>query len=101
MELSYSNRPYNKVDYFPLSNGLVDVFLHKNERTEEDEEGNTVYVAEEIYFQVGQTITKEYIEENFETYWENKGEIIISTPTLEERIEALEILEIERIFGGI
>lgn len=99
MELSYSNRPYNKVDYFPLSNGLVDVFLHKNERTEEDEEGNTVYVAEEIYFQVGQTITKEYIEENFDYMWDVEKNI--TEPTLESRLKAAEDVILFLLIGGI
>ena len=86
MQISYSPKPYNRVDYFPLPNGHADVFLHRNETTETDEEGNIQYVAEEVYFQIEQSVTKETIEENFETYWENKGEII-STPTLPEPTE--------------
>jgi len=102
MEKTYSPKPFNiPIDYYLLPNGKADVFLYRNQTVGVDEEGETQYVVDKMYFQVEQSTTKEYIEENFETYWENKGEIIISTPTLEERIEALEILELERIFGGI
>lgn len=102
MEKTYSPKPFNiPIDYYPLPNGKADVFLYRNQTIEVDEEGNEQYVADKIYFQVEQSTTKEYIEENFETYWENKGEVIINKPTLEERIEVLELLELERIFGGI
>lgn len=100
MQISYKDRPHNKVDYYPLLNGYADVFLHKNEKMETDEEGNVQYVAEEIYFQIEQSVTKEYIESNFDYMW-NDAEKAIEEPTLEERIRALETIELERILGGI
>ena len=69
MQISYSPKPHNRVDYFPLPNGHADVFLHRNETTETDEEGNIQYVAEEVYFQIEQSVTKEMIEENFDYMW--------------------------------
>jgi hypothetical protein len=69
VQISYSPKPHNRVDYFPLPNGHADVFLHRNETTETDEEGNIQYVAEEVYFQIEQSVTKETIEENFDYMW--------------------------------
>lgn len=71
MQLSYSSKPHNKVDYFPLPNGFADVFLHKNQMTETDEEGNICYVAEEVYFQIEQTVTQKQIEDNFDYWWKD------------------------------
>lgn len=69
MQVSESYKRHNKVDYFPLPNGLADVFLHRNETTKADEEGNTIYIAEEVYFQAKQSITKDQIEQNFDNMW--------------------------------
>ena len=90
MEIAQSYKPFKKINYYPLGDGLVDVFLHKNEKTEVDEEGNTVYKAEEVYFQTRSNITKETIEENFESYWENEGERVVTKLSAVERIEMLE-----------
>jgi len=99
MQLSHKGAPHNKVDYFPLPNGFADVFLHRNEAEETDEEGNVQYVAEEVYFQIEQSVTKEQIEENFEYMW-NDAEKTVSVPTAKERIEALEVAMLEMILGG-
>ena len=66
MQLSYKDKPHNKLDYFALPNGYADVFLHRNEKIETDDEGNTQYIAEETYFQIEQSVTKEQIESNFD-----------------------------------
>lgn len=87
MQLSYKDKPHNKVDYFLLPNGNADVFLHKNEAIETDSEGNIQYVAEEIFFQTKET--KEEIENNFDSYW-NSVENMISEPTIEERVQTAE-----------
>ncbi len=100
MQISYKDRPHNKVDYYPLPNGYADVYLHKNEKTETDDEGNIQFRAEEVYFQIDQSVTKEQIENNFDYMW-NDAEKAIEEPTLEERIRALETIELERILGGI
>lgn len=83
MQLSYKDKPHNKLDYFKLPNGYADVFMRRNERVEVDEEGNKRYVAEEIYFQIEQSVTKEIIEQNFDFMW-NDVENIKPKLTLEE-----------------
>ena len=90
MELSYSNKSHERIAYYPLSNGYADVFLHRNETTVEDEDGGIQYVAEEVYFRVTKDITKEIIEESFEQYWENKGEIDVKDVSAEYRLLMLE-----------
>ena len=100
MKISYNSKPHNKVDYFLLPNGYADVFLHKNIKNETDEEGNEVYMADEVYFQIESTVTKEQIEGDFDFWWNDATNTIVE-PTLEERIQALEIMELKRILGGI
>lgn len=90
MQLSYKDKPHNKVDYYSLPSGLVDVFLHKNEVVELDEDDNKVFIAEETYFQVNKSTTKKDIEENFNLYWENKGGIKPTELSQGERISMLE-----------
>ena len=75
MQLSYKDKSHDRVEYFPLPNGYADVFLHKNERIEIDEEGSKQYVAEEVYFQIEQSITKEMIEKNFDFMWNDARHI--------------------------
>ena len=89
MQLSYKDKPHNKVDCFPLPNGYVDVFLHKNEIVETDEDGNQQYVAEEVYLQVEQSVTKQQIEGDFD-YWWNSTTEQVDEPTIEERLELAE-----------
>lgn len=100
MQLSYRYKPHNKVDYYPLPNGYADVYLHRNEKIETDDEGNTQYIAEETYFQIEQSVTKEQIESNFDYMWSD-AEKVVEEPTLEERLQALETVELERILGGV
>lgn len=90
MQIAQSHKPFNKVDYYPLQNGVVDVYLHKNNTQEVDEEGNTIHKAEEVYFQVKDSITKSTIEDDFDMYWENEGERVVNELTATERIEILE-----------
>lgn len=87
MQISRSSNPHDSVGYFPLSNGKVDVFLRRNEKAETDDEGNTVYVAEEVYFQVEESVTKKQIETDFNHYW-NRTQAL--QPNSEERLEAIE-----------
>jgi len=100
MQISYSPKPHNMVDYYPLPNGYADVFMHRNERTETDEDGNTVYAAEEAYLRVSQDITKKHIENNFGHMW-NDAENTFTEPTAEERLQALESAMLEMILGGM
>ena len=100
MQLSHKGTPHNNVDYYPLPNGFADVFLHRNEVEETDEDGNVQYVAEEVYFQIEQSVTKEQIEKNFHYMWNDAEEVILDQPTTEERIEALEMALLEVILNG-
>ncbi len=88
MQLSYKDKQHNKVDYFPLPNGYADVFLHKNEKIEVDED-NEQFVAEEIYFQVEQSVTKEQIELNFDFMWDDAEKVVVE-PIQEDRLLELE-----------
>lgn len=87
MQITQSHKPFNKVDYYPLSNGYVDVFLHKTETQETDEDGGIFFKAEEVYFQVSNTITKQDIEEGFDFYWKNEGAELEEGTLREEVIE--------------
>lgn len=94
MNIARSSTLFNSVDYYPLPNGFVDVFMHKNMRIEEDIEGNAIHIADEVYFQIDSSITKEYIENNFEYMW-NDAENSIAEPTDKEKIANLETLVLE------
>lgn len=110
MSTTQSHKTFNRVDYYSLGNGYADVFMHKNETQNVDEEGNTIYKADEVYFQIEDSTTKEIIEQNFDFMWEdaNRGhtpeltleEMVIEhgnkIVTLEETLE--ETLEV--LFGG-
>ena len=100
MQTSYSPKPHNRVDYYPLANGYADVFLHRNETEEADEDGSLVYKAEEVYFQIEQAVTKEQIEQNFDYMWQDT-EHPKATPTADERLEALEQAMLELVLGGV
>ena len=97
MQISRSYKQHNTIDYYVLPNGKKDVFLHKNETTELDEENNPIYVAEEVYFQTEKS--KEEIENNFDSYWENR-EVVYVEPTDKERLKVLEQAMLEMILGG-
>ena len=101
MQLSYKDKSHNKVDYFVLPNGYADVFLHKNEVEEIDSEGNKQYVAEEVYFQIEQSITKEQIESEFDLMWEDVNRDVVAPPTTEERLQMAEDTLLFLLMGGI
>lgn len=100
MQLSHKDKSHNKIDYFTLPNGYADVYLHRNERIEIDEEGNEQYIAEEVYFQVEQSVTKEQIEENFEFMW-NDAEKVEEEPTQEDRLLELENTILFLLMNGV
>lgn len=101
MELSYSNKSHERIAYYPLSNGYADVFLHRNETTVEDEDGGIQYVAEEVYFQIKQSVTKEMIEENFDYMWNDAEREAVSEPTVDERLQMAEDTILFLLMGGI
>ncbi len=88
MQITYARKPYNPVDYHILPNGYVDVFMHKNETTETDDEGDLFYTAEEVYFQIDKSVTKEQIESNFDYFWNDAEKCAIPEQPLELRNRA-------------
>lgn len=54
-----------------LLENIVDVWLRKNNHSIIDAEGNTIYLADEVYFKfnIDEAPTKEEIEENFEKWF--------------------------------
>ena len=101
MQLSHKDKSHNNVDYYPLPTGYADVFLHKNEVIETDGDGNTVYVTDEVYFNVPQTTTKEMIEQGLETYWANEGIANCNLPSTDDRVDELENIILILLRGEI
>ena len=98
---SYSTAKQDRISYYPLPDEMADVYLRKELAPEQDNEGNTVFVYDEVHFAVSQDITKTQIEDNFDLLFEDAEALNHKEPSLEERLEALEIMELERILGGI
>ena len=67
--LSYSTTLKNEVDYHPLPNGTVDVFLRKRLPEEVDSEGNETFVYDEV--SINTTLPREIIEEYFDLLFED------------------------------
>ena len=67
--LSYSTTLKNEVDYYPLPNGTVDVFLRKRLPEEVDSEGNETFVYDEV--SINTTLPREIIEEYFDLLFED------------------------------
>ncbi|MCD8206680.1 MAG: hypothetical protein LUD72_01945 [Bacteroidales bacterium] len=65
---------YNEIErivYMPLPIGLADVWLHENIEQAEDEDGNAIWTADEVYFRTAKT--EEEIEANFDEIFANGG----------------------------
>lgn len=66
---------FDEVQYMLLPNGMVDVWLRKNIRSETrvDESSNDEYIvncADELYFQIDSSLASEQdIRDNFNKYW--------------------------------
>ena len=67
----------------------------------EDEDGGIQYVAEEVYFQIKQSVTKEMIEENFDYMWNDAEREAVSEPTVDERLQMAEDTILFLLMGGI
>lgn len=89
--LSYSTILKNEVDYYPLPNGTVDVFLRKRLPDEVDSEGNETFVYDEV--SINTTLPREIIEEYFDLLFEDPTSLDVSegqqSPTMEEMAIAL------------
>ena len=110
--LSYSTTLKNEVDYYPLPNGTVDVFLRKRLPDEVDGEGNETFVYDEV--SINTTLPREIVEEYFDLLFEDHTSLdekpekeltveqmaiaLVQTQSqLEDAQEALDFL----IMGGI
>ena len=67
--LSYSTTLKNEVDYYPLPNGTVDVFLRKRLPDEVVSEGNETFVYDEV--SINTTLPREIIDEYFDLLFED------------------------------
>lgn len=91
--LSYSTILKNEVDYYPLPNGTVDVFLRKRLPDEVDSEGNETFVYDEV--SINTTLPREIIEEYFDLLFEDPTSLDVSegqqSPTMEDM--AIDLLQ--------
>ena len=78
--------------------GLTDLWLRKNPRTDVDPDGNPIQIADEAYMEISsdEAPTREEVEADFEG-WYAKA----TTPetTLQDAIDAINVLS-DIIFGG-
>lgn len=98
----YTEKP-ETLTYMKLPDGNADVWLRENIEEVEDDEGNTQYQCDEVYFRT--TLSKDEIEADFDAIFENGGTTVdedtgeesVDNPTLAERVAALEttVQEIE------
>lgn len=80
----------------PLDN-VADVWLRKNPRTDVDDEGNTIYLADEVHILYsGECPSMAEIEADFDTLYTNAA---APETTLQDAIEAINMLS-DIIFGG-
>lgn len=104
MKTVYNMKP-DTIQYMPLPDGQADVWLRKNIEETRDEEKNTVWEADEVYFRT--SLDKESIAAAFEAMFLNGGETKINEettnqPTVEERLDAIEaaIMEIAEVMAN-
>ena len=103
--LSYSTTLKNEVDYYPLPNGTVDVFLRKRLPDEVDGEGNETFVYDEV--SINTTLPREIIEEYFELLFDDPS-ALDPEPTEQITVESMAIALLEAqdaldflLMGGI
>ncbi len=81
--------------YFPLNNGLADIFIRIFDHEEIDEEDNTVYVYKCNEFRADQkNITEKMVAENPEKYLEYR---VPEPVSIQERLEAVEATVLELV----
>ena len=84
-----SSEPIEKISKV-YRNGCSKLWLRKNIATSEDEEGNTVYTAEEVTLIIeGDVDISDVSDEQFETWWQKSLEV---EPTVKEIAENLQEL---------
>ena len=98
---AYFSEEPEKVRY-KVSNGYADVWLRDNIEEIKSEEG-TQWSADENYFRVKErSMSKEYVEENFDTLFVTDfSEISDEKESLEKRVADLEAIIADLMFGGL
>lgn len=83
-----------RIMYMPLPEGGADVWLRKNIVESEDEDGNVIFTADEVYIRISDS--EEYVSEHFEDYFAGN---LPAKPAYEipitERLAAVEAAIIE------
>lgn len=85
---SYNTQKMKSVSYYSLPDGMADVYLRRELPTEKDEDGNDVYVYEEVVFKISTDITEDEIRDNFDLLFEDAHTLDKKEVTLEERNRA-------------
>ncbi|MCC8076402.1 MAG: hypothetical protein LIO95_10770 [Clostridiales bacterium] len=82
----YSAEP-EQIQYMALPNGEADVWLRRNREQVDSGDGWT-WQAEETYLHT--TLTRDEVAANFDALFDGTYDPETATPTIEERVEALE-----------
>ena len=96
----YSQMP-EAILYMALPDGRADVWLRQNIEQITDENDDTQWTADEVYFRT--TLTEEEVTKGFDALFENGGPTIdeetgeesADEPTVAERVDALEAAVLE------
>ena len=81
----YTTLP-ESITYMPLPDGQADVWIRKNIEASTDDDGNNIYIADEVYFRTSLSITD--ITDNFDEIFENGGTSIDDITEEETAVEA-------------
>ena len=76
------------VSYYNLPDGMADVYLRRELPIEKDEEGNDVYVYEEVNFKISADITEDNVKDNFDLLFEDAHALDVKEVSLGERNRA-------------
>lgn len=87
MTAQYDKQPQT-ILYMPLPDGRADVWLRRDIRQEDTDEGSKAWAAEERYIRTG--LTRAEVEARFDALFDAPEEEPETPKTPEERIEALE-----------
>ena len=85
---SYNTQKMKSVSYYSLPDGMADVYLRRELPTEKDEDGNDIYVYEEVGFKISADIMEDEIRDNFDLLFEDAHALDKKEVTLEERNKA-------------
>jgi len=85
---SYNTQKMKSVSYYSLPDGMAEVYLRRQLPIEKDEEGNDVYVYEEVNFKISADITEDTIKNNFNLLFEDAHALDVKEVSLEERNRA-------------